>query len=277
MRPANQLILNTVLPVRACNGGFLISRGKGMHPERRIDSYELIMVQRGCLGMQEEGHPFVVNAGQTLLLWPHRQHGGVTPYPPDLAFYWVHFRLAAAGCRIPAKKFKVPQCATLKDPDRLIMLFRLFMDDQESGLLRPLTANLLLLLMLCEAARLSRPNLPDNTPAAVLAGQANIFIHTHFHEPITTATIAGALHCNPDYLGRICREAFGHTLTTHIHERRLRHARRLLMDSSLNIKEIAQACGFMDVGYFRRIFKRHQGTLPLAYRRRFARMHVNTE
>ncbi|MBU4200526.1 MAG: AraC family transcriptional regulator [Verrucomicrobia bacterium] len=274
---SNYLTLNPALPMSACNAGVLVSRGKGIHPERVIDSYELILVRQGCLGIREEGRPFLVKPGQTLLLWPGRRHGGTMPYAPDLSFYWIHFRLRSVRCRKAIHGLRVPQSSTLTDPERLAVLFRLFLDDQESGELRPLTANLLVLLMLSEVAGGKRSGLVEDTPAMALANHAEAFVRTHFHEPITTATVAAALRCNPDYLGRICRKAWSHPLTTHLHERRVCQARVLLRDSRMNIKEIADACGFGDVGYFRRIFKRYEGILPLAYRRLFVRMHVNTE
>ena len=40
---------------------------------------------------------------------------------------------------------------------------------------------------------------------------------------------------------------------------------------------IAQACGFSDPDYFRRIFRRHMRASPSVYREQFARVHVNTQ
>ncbi|MCL6614629.1 MAG: helix-turn-helix domain-containing protein, partial [Firmicutes bacterium] len=54
------------------------------------------------------------------------------------------------------------------------------------------------------------------------------------------------------------------------------YARTLLMDDTKNVEEIAFACGFNDPAYFRRIFKRKQGIAPSAYRRLYAKIHVNT-
>jgi AraC-like DNA-binding protein len=51
----------------------------------------------------------------------------------------------------------------------------------------------------------------------------------------------------------------------------------MLIESDHNVEEISRACGFKDVGYFRRLFKRHEGMTPLAFRRLYAQMHVNTE
>ncbi len=172
----------------------------------------------------------------------------------------------------------LPQHARVARPDRLSELLRRYLDDQESGRLTPLSGALLVTLMLEE---ISTPGAAASGAAAsgaeALAARADEFILTHFHEPISTWEVAGALSCNPDYLGRVYRRMRRTTLTDAINRARLRHARKLLLDSSRNIDEVASAAGFSEAGYFRRVFQREEGLSPLAFRRSYARMHVNTE
>jgi quercetin dioxygenase-like cupin family protein len=78
------LRLGFPLGLEASNGGLFVSRGVGVHPSRTIPSYELIYVRQGCLSLHEDGQQFEVNAGETLLLWPGRLHGGTSRFAPDL-------------------------------------------------------------------------------------------------------------------------------------------------------------------------------------------------
>ena len=84
------------------NAGLLVSRGRGRHPSRVIESHELIYVDSGTLPVQEGGVPHHVSAGETILLHPGVPHGGIADYRPDLRFYWIHFRLAAANAALSA-------------------------------------------------------------------------------------------------------------------------------------------------------------------------------
>src|SRR5262249_3156851 len=144
-------------PIKAQNAGLFISRGAAMHPTRIIDSHELIFVKQGELDMWEENQVFHLEAGQTLHLWPHRQHGSTKPMPPHLKFYWIHFEIEdrneinerGAGEEF-APLIKMPQVNLINPPEKLERLFRVFLDDQETGLLHPYTANLLTTLMLIE-------------------------------------------------------------------------------------------------------------------------------
>lgn len=265
------------LPLVPQNAGLFISRGDGIHPSRVINSYELIFVRQGRLGMFEAQRRFELGAGQTLLLWPGRKHGGTIPYPLGLSFYWVHFTLnpRIKKCRSPLL-ISVPQTATLRRPERLTELFRRFLDDQESGCLTPATGAGLIIQMLNEVNQSFKNALTEHSSSIVLAARAEDYIRTHFDKSISTRDIARTLRCNPDYLGRIFRLAFGCTLTERLHQRQILKAKSLLMDSMFNVNEIAQACGFSDPVYFRRIFERHCDMPPLAFRKLYARVHVNT-
>lgn len=271
------LSLGFTPPVQARGAGLLISRGKGIHEARTLDSCELIFVRAGTLGIFEEKCRFEVRAGQALLLRQGRRHGGTEPLAPGLSYYWIHFRLrSAVETGRPVYRIRMPSLVTVRRPDRLTELYRHFLDDQETGCLTPLSADLMMMLILDEAADGRPVTASANDPAATLASRAERFIRLHFSEPLSTATIASALGCNPDYLGRMFNLAYGHTLTQAIHTCRHKNARAMLLEERLTIKEVAAACGFDDPGYFRRLFQRKEGLSPAAFRHLYAHMRVNT-
>ncbi len=257
--------------VHAFNGGYFISRGIGGHPVRVIDSYEIIYVTRGRLKMFEDGVDYEVGSGECLLLYPGRKHGGNGTYPPDLAFFWVHFVPKSQA----VEKFiqSLPQHRPISCPERMTTWLRRYLDDQESGGNMQLQSELLILLMLTEF----QASVPPVAGRGGMAGKALEYIKLNYEQPISTALVAEKLKCNPDYLGRIFKEAFGHTITEQITEERLRHARRLLMESTQNISEITCACGFNDPAYFRRCFVSESGMTPLKFRRLYGKVHLNTE
>ena len=63
------------------------------------------------------------------------------------------------------------------------------------------------------------------------------------------------------------RKVFGVPPKQYISIRRLFHAKLLLMESSLPIKEIAAQCGYRDEFFFHRIFKKYTGIPPAKYRK----------
>ncbi len=265
------------LPYMALNGGLFISRGRGgRHPDRVIDSYELIYVHQGVLGMYESEESFMLQAGQTLLVRPDRKHGGTMAYPADLRFYWIHFR-ANPSAAASDVVIDVPQSATLAEPDRIVALFRRFLDDQEERHPGGTVADLVLAQMLCEVARAGHAAGIANNAATVLAQRAEQYIRTHALDGISTSQVAAALDYHADYLGRVFKSVYGVPLTDAINRRRLSEAKQMLLDTGRTVEQIAVACGFADAEYFRRLFRQREGVPPGAFRRAYARMHINSE
>jgi AraC-like DNA-binding protein len=271
------LHLSTQTPIIPQNAGLSVARGLGIHPDRVIDSYELIFVRSGELSMEEDGRALEIGPRQSLILQPWKRHRGTKVYPKNLSFYWVHFQIAERHRARRGKALEIPQVASVRRHDRLGELFHRFLDDQESGELQPFTASLLIMLMLGEVASSRGQAYAAPGTSAALATRAQTLIQSRFNLPLNTSGIAAELSCNADYLGRTFQRHFGKTIIDAIHEQRLRTARKLLLESSLNVNQIAKQCGFSSSIYFCRVFKRAQGTPPLAYRRRHARMHVVTD
>lgn len=283
MEHLNMLQLGTYCPLKAQNAGLFISRGNAMHPTRVIESHELIFVKQGELDMWENDQVFHLEAGQTLHLYPGRQHGSTKAMPSGLKFYWIHFEIEdqnkkddAGAADEYAPVIKVPQVARLSQPERLERIFRVFLDEQETGLLHAYSANLLTMLMLTEVSQACVEQATDPDDLNAVATWAHTYIRINYDYAITSSKVAEAIGYNADYLGRIYRKTYGCTLTEAIHHRRVSVACQYLLDSNLTIAQIAQKCGFSDPDYFRRVFKRHMQISPGNYRDDFARVHVNT-
>ena len=273
------------MPLRACPdwAGLFIARGIGRHPSRRLPSYEIIFVRSGVLEIQEEEKKFSVHPGESLLLWAGRRHLGSADSLPGLEFFWVHFDLTPA--QESAAHFssdadleqgvRVPQHTVVANPEFLETLFRHYLNEQEAQRLDPVSAALLISLMLCEIAR--PPQAQDRASAALtLAGRADIYIHTHCHGALTTSQVAKELPCNPSYLSRVYHQYYGRTVTQAINYYRMDHAQHLLTDTNQSVSEVARACGIGDISYFLKLFKRHTGMTALAYRRLQVLKNVNT-
>jgi len=269
---SRRLVVGPERAVAASNAGLFVSRGMGRHPDRVIDTWELIFVRCGVLGLAEAGRAFEVSAGETLLLWPGRRHYGTLDYGEDLAFYWVHFGLGPPARGRAEEAVTVAQWSKPPRPDRLTELLHWHLDERVAGRRRGQAASARVRLMLCEVA--ADPGEPAGA-ASTLAGRAQRWIDAHAHQPVTASDVARALHCSTDHLNRSVRAAHGHTLTEAIHRRRLRDAAVLLRTSDLNVDEVARRCGFSQAGYFRRIFRRHHGMSPSRFRRLHPRQPIN--
>jgi AraC-like DNA-binding protein len=270
------LLLSEASKFEACNAGLFVSPAHGIHPERVIDSYELILVRTGTLVLGEETRVFALEQGDTLILWPGRVHRGVAPYASDTSFYWVHFYLRSKVPPLCGEGASIPQHCRLPEPLRLTELFLRFLDDQERHRLDKDYASTLVKLMLLEIALQNGPHFSAERRSQNLATQAQTLITRNFRQPLSTSLIARKLHRNPDYLGRVYRQTYGCNPTEGIHRARMKHAKNLLLLTSMNVDEIAVACGYEDSDYFRRIFRRFFDMQPRRFRTLHVKQHLNS-
>jgi AraC-like DNA-binding protein/mannose-6-phosphate isomerase-like protein (cupin superfamily) len=252
--------------------GLFVSPGYGTHPDRVIDSWELIFVRTGTLHIEEHGVAYRVGPGESILMPPERRHRGLSEHPEDLSFYWIHFTPAAQ--RLP-KAMRLPQHLRVPRPERLAELFHRFVADQTEGALTPLAGGALLLLMLGETTATPRPD--GAVGAVALVRKAEEFVSNQLRRGIGPGDVARAVGYNTAYLSRVFRQVHGVTLGGFIHRVQVTQAQTLLRNSADPLKQVAARCGFRDVGYFRRLFRRALGIAPREYRNRFGRVFINRD
>jgi AraC-like DNA-binding protein len=85
-------------------------------------------------------------------------------------------------------------------------------------------------------------------------------------DSVESRDVARRLELSPCHFCKLFKEQTGMTFSEYRVIRRVEKARRLLLDSTLRISEVAHACGFGSLPYFIRAFRRHQGCSPSEYR-----------
>ena len=91
-------------------------------------------------------------------------------------------------------------------------------------------------------------------------------IDEHFRDLHQVSEYASLLHVSAGYLSEVVKAQSGRPAISHIHERLVLEARRLLFHTQHSLKEIAFDLGFSDASYFSRFFKRETAITPADYR-----------
>lgn len=92
------------------------------------------------------------------------------------------------------------------------------------------------------------------------------FIHDHATEPITQGLAAELIHMSGPAFSRFFRQRVGMTYSRYVHELRVGHACRLLLETDATITEACFASGFNNVSNFNRVFLAIKGVSPRRYR-----------
>ena len=91
-------------------------------------------------------------------------------------------------------------------------------------------------------------------------------IERDYAEKISIADLAAIAGINEKYLCRFFKEVTGHTPTDYINRVRVEHACREMKFNHRNVTEAAYECGFNEIGYFYKCFKKYKGVPPGKYR-----------
>ncbi len=92
-------------------------------------------------------------------------------------------------------------------------------------------------------------------------------IRRNYGEVLTLAELAKEAQMSPNYFCRLFREVVGRSPVDYLCNYRLERAAEQLRSSGSSITETALPCGFNDVAYFTRAFKKRFGSTPRDYRK----------
>ena len=88
------------------------------------------------------------------------------------------------------------------------------------------------------------------------------YISNHYKEPLTVQRMAEMINLSDMYFGTLFKKETGMSFKNFLTFVRMNRAEEMLYSGEYKIHEIADACGFTDVFYFSRIFKKHNGISP---------------
>ena len=101
------------------------------------------------------------------------------------------------------------------------------------------------------------------------AKRAETWLTDHFREIDAIRQLLEEIDVPERSLKRRFKAATGSTLIEYLQNLRIEEAKRLLELGELPIDEVSAEVGYLDISFFRRLFKRLTGLTPGQYRRMF--------
>lgn len=104
------------------------------------------------------------------------------------------------------------------------------------------------------------PNIESGIKAKIYT--ITSYIHTHYSEAISLATLADTFYISPYYLSHQFKQVTGYTVVQYIQLTRIKNAQYLLLNSDSKITHIAETTGFSSFSQFNRVFRKFCGMSP---------------
>jgi len=98
-------------------------------------------------------------------------------------------------------------------------------------------------------------------------GQVVRYIEEHYRHNLSLESIAEQFNYSPRHLSTRFKGETGFSLIEYLIRFRLHHAEKLLRNTDVPLKDIAEEVGYSDVYYFSRLFRKYNGQSPIRYRK----------
>jgi transcriptional regulator GlxA family with amidase domain len=97
------------------------------------------------------------------------------------------------------------------------------------------------------------------------------FMEKNYNKSITMSQMAGICNMSPRNLIRRFEHATGNTPLEYMQRLRIENAKKLFESRNDGIEQVAMKCGYEDMSFFRKVFKRHVGMTPREYKDKYGR------
>lgn len=274
-----------------------------VHIRRKAEEFILYYVLYGEMHINEGGRHFVLKPDDMLILDPHREHYGTKA--TACTYFYIHFyHKNMEECCSNKEHLKDDmidgRLNSLKTNERDIMeagfsdiILPKFLHISQTGTAATLVDDLyklreshhnhtehyqlktssIFLEFLVSLSRemtsgfLSCDSTTPTTRSTRMIHDLLSFFQDNYASEITGEGIEEKYKCNYDYLNRMFKKATGNTIFAYLNDLRIFKARQLLSDGTGKMIEVAEKCGFKDIYYFSKVFKKYTGFSPGTYSR----------
>lgn len=216
--------------------------------------------------------PEMMEVGQFLL---HRPDELCTVYKPDqetIGYYWIYFTGFEAEELLNYFHLEGEKVYTL--PEDCLAEVRRDFDQMlvEAARKRPGYQRMLTYMLSALIVRLGRGCREENPEKSDLAQKrmesSLLYIQGNYSDStLDIATLAQKLHLSESRYRKLFRETQGISPVEYITQLRIAHACDLLQNTAHTISQVAQYCGYPDISYFCRLFRKRMGMSPSEFRK----------
>lgn len=265
--PTQEALSSFIYPV--CIGHFVYCAGYALN-RNSYDSILIMYVRSGNCTVHVSGSDVNVASGQTVLINCYEPHGYESSEGWEAD--WIHVDGAAAVkyYEYLSRIYDSAAPVFCGEPTRLAALIAAF----SCGKI-PAEASMSMMItgMLSDFSRGADVKNADNKKTALSPvndkdsiSAVTSYINSHFAEELSVDDLASLASLSRFYFIRLFKKRTGCTPHEYLINTRLNHAKYLLKNTNLTIKEICFASGFADESRFCTCFRDCEGVRPSEYR-----------
>ncbi|MDR2072184.1 MAG: AraC family transcriptional regulator [Spirochaetaceae bacterium] len=295
------LVCENEKPLIHVSSGQLLSEGRFKHPRRNLDTWVIIICIKGKLYIAQDDRRYTLTENQYIILFARYEHFGFKESEEELSYYWCHFKISDEKYRIMkndelihvfdtktvvldtsqrenliSRYCVLPEYGDISANGRATLIFRQLLDLARNDHYSDMLPNYALSLL---AMEISQEFIEYHFKKDIKQSNPRIekiieWIRVNYNRRLTLEVIAKRFLYNPVYISTAFKKYTGLPLMKYVNKVRISNAKRLLLESSYGIKEIAWEVGFEDEKTFLKRFKQQENITPTTYRNAFSRTKI---
>lgn len=257
------------------------------HPSEKHDFWEMVYVDDGCINAIVDGVGIELSKGQVIFHTPMEPHSHIANHRDSSNLVVVSF-----ACNSPLMSFFTRKIFHLEKPSRKILSLFLKESTNAMGAISGDFSNKSPLdfssaapgsvqLMQCylveflfslirsdDASVMAMQNSRASRSIAEssLANSIVSYIEENLIQTPSLPNICDHFSLSRTYLCRIFREGTGESPIDYWIGLKMKEAKKLIREGNHNITQISDYLGYSSIHHFTRMFKRHTGLSPTAYK-----------
>lgn len=250
-----------------------LSKVKGWHVKPHSHNFvEILFVQEGEGVVCVDGKEFTVQTGDIVIYNECVKHQEISSVKSPLeisfiAFDNVQLKDMPPNCIAPVDEDCIynagRELGKLKEFFRVLKNEITVKDDFYAEIAENISCMILsyILRIVNSNQKIANPLYSDKSIEKILN-----YIEEHYLENISLGEIAKECYITKYHLSHLFTEQIGVSVKQYILNKKLDFAKTMLRETDLHVNKIAEKCGFNDVSYFARTFKKHVNVTPVKYR-----------
>lgn len=226
----------------------------------QTDFIDLTYVTAGRAEYIIDGKLYQVNEGDMLCIPKGSNRSASSAVPEAFAGFGANFFMRGTDGK--EAEIPLPLITSIGIHDDVIGLYKKLNEDwlrRAPGYVMRTRAIFMLILQRYMAILLYEVNTYSFDPRVKAAIR---YIADHYAEPMSITDVARSVSLNPVYFGALFKKETQMQFRDYLNMIRLNQAEDLLRTGEWNVTEVALRCGFNDVFYFSRVFKKVKGVPP---------------
>lgn len=287
-------------PLQYVSSGKLLNQDYFLHTKRNLETFVILIGISGTLYIAQDDRKYELNENEFLVMFPGHEHYGWKESTKTVSYYWCHFKInkpykLLTETEIDQQVFLMqsdnhysahsnvyilPEYGPLSAATRVVLLFRQLLDLSMQNCYSHYMLDYTLSSIAMEVSQeyvTSYTHKNNNSAVRYNILEIMEWIRINYKKQLTIQEIARTFNYNPNYLSSVFKKQTGFPLLRFIHLTKIGAAKKLLLNSTISIKEVAHKTGFSDEKTFMKLFKQLEDVTPTQYRNTFSRTKLNLE